>query len=219
MVRALRNKSFNRSHASYRDSSSSCWIVMISFWSLAFLLGGKYFIKNRSTNSCHVVMESGGKEFNHAHALSLNKYWNNSNLKASLVTPTNLKESLTSINKRRWRCRSLLGIPLNWSTVWSIWNIAGFNSNYGASILGLTILGLSSLKRGIAYWHMTRSLSLVTMTGFWALTASSLWSCCARFIFVACQWATCSLFLCLKVCSILGLIGSRLIIQFMFINT
>lgn len=43
-------------------------------------------------------MELDGKEFNHAHALSLNDYGNNFNLKALSITSASLNESLTSMN-------------------------------------------------------------------------------------------------------------------------
>ena len=146
------------SHASYNDSSSIFWKVVISFLNLAFLLGGKYLTKNLSANSCHGDMKLGGNEFSHARAWSRNKYRNNFNLSASSVTLAILNESLTSINNQSWGCESSMGIPLNWPTVWSIWNITGFNSNWVASISGLLIPGFNSLKSGTAYCLMHQSL-------------------------------------------------------------
>ena len=69
----------------------------------AFSVGGKYFIKNLSAKSFHVVIESGGKEFNHAIVRSLKENGKSLSLNASYDAPATLKALLTS--KNNLRCR------------------------------------------------------------------------------------------------------------------
>ena len=73
----------------------------MSLRSLAFFVGGKYFIKNFSAKLFQVATESGGIEFNHALALSHKEYGKSFSIKASSVTPCSLNESHTSMNNRK----------------------------------------------------------------------------------------------------------------------
>lgn len=217
----FRNNSLNRSHASYKDSSSSFRNEVISFRVLAVKDGGKYFIKKHSTNSCHVFMEPDGREFNHARALSLKEYGNNLNLKASSVTPTSLNEWLASMNSWRWRCGSSVGISLNWLTFCNIWNMIGFSSNCCALFSGLLILGLSSLNRGMAYCWMAQFLSSVTMIRLWVLQVNAslgFWFGFSKFISSVFIWFAC-LPLCQKVLSISRSTRSKSIFWPILINT
>ena len=97
----LLSNSLNISHASYKLSSSSLWKDVIAFLNFAFFVGEKFFIKNLSAKSFHVVMESGGKEFNHALTQSLKEYRKSLSLNASYDAPAILKVSLTSKNSLR----------------------------------------------------------------------------------------------------------------------
>ena len=74
---------------------------VISFLNFAFMAGEKYFIKNLSAKSFHIIMKSGGREFNHTLVRSLRENGKSMNLNASCDTPTILKASLTSRNNLR----------------------------------------------------------------------------------------------------------------------
>ena len=63
----------------------------------------KYTFSNTQNKSFHVVMESRGREFNHARAQCLKEYGKSLSLNASFDAPTILKASLTSKNSLRWR--------------------------------------------------------------------------------------------------------------------
>ena len=71
---------------------------MISFITFAFLVGGKYFIRNLSGKSFHVVIESSGNEFNHALTRSLKENEKSLSLNDSCDAPAILKALLTSKN-------------------------------------------------------------------------------------------------------------------------
>ena len=64
------SKSLNLSHALNKDSSSACLKEVISFRILAFLVGGKYLVRNFSANLFHESTELGSREFNQALARS-----------------------------------------------------------------------------------------------------------------------------------------------------
>ena len=99
-------------------------------------------LKNLSVRSFHVVMEEGGREFNYTFvqwqsiengkSLSLNAFCN---------APAILKPSLSSIKRLRWMWGSSYGSPLNYSIVWSIWNIIGLSLKLITCTSGLTIPG------------------------------------------------------------------------------
>ena len=118
----------------------------MSFLNLAFLVGGKYFIKNFSAKSFQVVIESDGKEFNQALARSLKEYGNNLSFKISSVTPFILNALATYMNNRRWRWGSSIGNPLNWPTVCNIWNMTSLSSKWRASISSYTMLEFNPSK-------------------------------------------------------------------------
>ena len=137
----LLSSSLNLSHALYKLSSSSWWKDVISFLNFALLVGGKYFIKNLSAKSFHVVIESGGKEFNHVRAQSLKEYEKSLSLNAYSDAPAILKASLISKNSLGWRWGSSDGNPLNCPTICNIWNITSFSSKLASCTSGLTIAG------------------------------------------------------------------------------
>ena len=137
----LLSNSLNLSHASHKLSSSSWWKYVISLFNFAFLVGWKYFIKNLSAKSLHVVIESGGREFHHALAWSLKENGKILSLNASYDTPAILKTSLTSKNSLRCRWGSSDVSPLNYPTVCSVWNIISLSSKLSTWTLGLTIPG------------------------------------------------------------------------------
>ena len=119
-------------------TSSHLQVDVISFLNFAFLFGRKYFIKILSAKSFHVVIESGGREFNHALARSHKENRKSVSLNASCNAPAILKVSLTSKNNLRCRWGSSDDKPLNYPIVWSIRNITGLSSKLLAWMSRLT---------------------------------------------------------------------------------
>lgn len=161
-----------------------------------------------------------GNELSHAHAGSRNEYWNNFNLNVSSVMPAILKELLTSINNRSYRCGSFVGIPLKWPIVWSTWSITSFNSNYGASISDLLIPGFNSFRHDTTYCLMARSISLAIRIGLWALTTPFSWTSFwfSNSISAVCLWANLSCLFCLNSYSISRSTGSKSMIESMLMK-
>ena len=120
------SKSLNRSHTSYKDSSS-LWVKdVIWFLKLAVLLGGINLAMKAFVTSSHVEIDPGGSECSHALALSLNENRNRRRRITSVDAPLIFSVSQTSKNTERCRLGSSIGEPPNWDC-WTIEISAGLS--------------------------------------------------------------------------------------------